>query len=58
MESLDIDAKYGINNEQERNQWFLNKIREQDCNYRSDHCKSCGGIMSQEDEQFIDGPIL
>lgn len=57
METLDINKKYGLTNEQDRSQWFTDKVREQDCNYRNDHCRS-GFTSALGGNPWLDEPIL
>lgn len=39
MNELAINAKYNLSDEHERADWFTAKVREQDCNYKPEHCK-------------------
>ncbi len=39
MERLDINAKYKLQDEQERANWFTAKVREQECHFKPAHCK-------------------
>ncbi|WP_045096028.1 C69 family dipeptidase [Legionella fallonii] len=38
MEQLHISTKYSLQDEQAMADWFTTKVREQDCNYKPEHC--------------------
>lgn len=55
MALLGIEAKYGLKDEEAKVKWFTAKVREQDCNYRTDHCQS---KLLNTLNPLVDGPIL
>ena len=56
MSDLAINERYHLDNEDARNLWFSELIHTQDCNYRTDHCRS--SLLTKTYSSFIDEPIL